>query len=41
MDCLEFVFSRKGNISHIFDVCKAFYRLQKHDRFLTEIFYEL
>ena len=26
MDYLEFMFSRKGNISLIFDVCKAFYR---------------
>ena len=23
---LDFMFSRKGNISHIFDVCKTFYR---------------
>ena len=27
MDYLEFVFSGKGNISRIFDVCKAFHRL--------------
>ena len=26
MDYLEFVFSRKGNVSRIFDMCKAFYR---------------
>ena len=26
MDYLEFVLSGKGNVSHIFDVCKAFYR---------------
>ena len=26
MDYLEFVFSGKGNVSRIFDVCKAFYR---------------
>ena len=31
MDYLEFVFSGKGNVSHIFDVCKAFYRLEKQD----------
>ena len=29
MDYLEFVFSRKGNVSHIFDLCKAFYRSKK------------
>ena len=29
MDYLEFVFSGKGNASHIFDVCKAFYRSKK------------
>ena len=26
IDYLEFVFSRRGNVSRIFDVCKAFYR---------------
>ena len=26
MDYLEFVYSGKGNISRIFDVCRAFYR---------------
>ena len=29
MNYLEFVFSGKGNVSRIFDVCKAFYRLEK------------
>ena len=29
MDYLEFVFSGKGNVSRIFDVCKAFYQLEK------------
>ena len=29
MDYLEFVFSGKGNASRIFDVCKAYYRLEK------------
>ena len=29
MDFLEFVFSRRWNISRIFDVCKAFYRSEK------------
>ena len=31
MDYLEFVFFGKGNVYHIFDVCKAFYRSKKHD----------
>ena len=31
MDYLEFAFSGKGNVSRIFDVCKAFYRLEKQD----------
>ena len=38
MDYLEFVFSRKGNVSHIFDVCKAFYRSEKQDQSLTKFF---
>ena len=38
MNYLEFVFSRKGNVSRIFDVCKAFYRSEKHDQSLTEFF---
>ena len=29
MDYLEFVFSRKGNVSRLFGVCKAFYRSEK------------
>ena len=35
MDYLEFVFSGKGNVSRIFDVCKAFYRSEKQDQSLT------
>ena len=35
MNYLEFVFSGKGNVSRIFDVCKAFYRSKKHDQSLT------
>ena len=31
MDYLEFVFSGKGNVSCIFDLCKAFYRSEKHN----------
>ena len=38
MKYLEFVFSRKGNISCIFDVCRAFYLFKKQDRSLTEFF---
>ena len=29
MDCLEFLYSRKGNVSRIFEVCKAFHRAEK------------
>ena len=38
MEYLEFVYYGKGNISHIFDVCRAFYRTEKQDRSLTELF---
>ena len=38
MDYLEFVYSGKGNISRIFDVCRAFYYSKKQDRLLTEFF---
>ena len=38
MDYLEFVFSGKGNVSRIFDVCKAFYRSEKQDQSLTKFF---
>ena len=38
MEYLEFVYFGKGNISRIFDVCRAFYRTEKQDRFLTELF---
>ena len=38
MDYLEFVYSRKGNISRIFDVCRTFYRSEKQDRSLMEFF---
>ena len=38
MDYLEFVYSRKGNISRIFDVCQAFYRSEKQNRSLTKFF---
>lgn len=35
---LEFLYFDKGNISHIYDVCKIFYRSKKHDRSLTLYF---
>ena len=38
MDYLGFVYSRKGNISHNFDVCRAFYCSKKQDRSLIEFF---
>ena len=38
MDYLELVFSGKGNVSRIFDVCKAFYQSEKQDQSLTEFF---
>ena len=38
MDYLEFVYFGKGNISRIFDVCRAFYRSKKQDQSLTEFF---
>ena len=38
MEYLEFVYSGKRNISRIFDVCRAFYRTEKQDRSLTELF---
>ena len=38
MKYLEFVYSRKGNISCIFDVCRTFYCYEKQDRSLTEFF---
>ena len=32
------MYSRKGNISRIFDVCRAFHRSEKQDRSITEFF---
>ena len=40
-DCLEFLYYGKGNVSRILEVCKAFHRLEKHDRYLTTHFMEL
>ena len=38
MEYLEFVYYNKGNTSGIFDVCRAFYRTEKQDRSLIELF---
>ena len=38
MDYLDFLYFEKGNISRIFDECKAFYRSEKQDRSLTVYF---
>ena len=38
MKYLEFVYSGKENISRIFDVCRAFYRTEKQDWSLIELF---
>ena len=38
MEYLEFVYSSKGNISCMFDVCGAFYFTEKQDRSLIELF---
>ena len=40
MDYLEFLYSGKGNLSRMFDVCKAFYRAEKQDQSLTTYFME-
>ena len=38
MDYLKFVYFGKENISHIFDVCRAFYLYEKQDRSLMKFF---
>ncbi|KAB5534418.1 hypothetical protein DKX38_017504 [Salix brachista] len=38
LDYLAFLYSGKGNISRIYDVCKEFYHPEKQDRPLTEYF---
>ena len=38
MDYLDFLYSRKGNISRIYEVCKSFYRAEKQDKTLTAYF---
>ncbi|KAL2497169.1 histone methyltransferase [Abeliophyllum distichum] len=38
LDYLEFIYSGKGNISRIYEVCKAFYRAEKQDKSLINYF---
>ena len=38
MNYLDFLYSRKGNISRVYEVCKSFYRVEKQDRNLTAYF---
>ncbi|KAK3015726.1 hypothetical protein RJ639_005926 [Escallonia herrerae] len=38
MDYLEFLYSGKGNVSRIYDVCRAFYRPEKETKTLTAFF---
>ena len=38
MNYLEFVYFDRGNISRMFDVCRAFYHTKKQDWSLTELF---
>ena len=40
LDYLEFLYSGKGNVSRIFEVCKAFHRPKKQDKSLTAHFME-
>ena len=40
MEYLEFVYSGKENISRIFNVCRAFYRTEKQDWSLIDLFTE-
>ena len=37
MDYLEFLYSGKGNVSRIFEVCKTFHRLEKQDKSLIAL----
>lgn len=38
MDCLEFLYSGKGNLTRIYEVCKSFYRVEKQDQSLINYF---
>ena len=37
LEYLKFVYSGKGDIARMFDVCRAFYRIEKQDWSLTEL----
>ena len=32
LDCLEFMYSGKGNLSRIYEVCKGFYCVEQNDQ---------
>ncbi|KAL5772609.1 hypothetical protein ACOSP7_012217 [Xanthoceras sorbifolium] len=38
MNYLDFLYSGKGNLSRMYEVCKAFYRAEKQDQSLTNYF---
>jgi uncharacterized protein YlbG (UPF0298 family) len=38
MEYLDFLYCEKENVSRIYEVCKAFYCVEKHDRSLTSYF---
>ena len=40
MEYLDFLYSGKRNVSRIYEVCKAFYRVEKQDRSLMSYFME-
>lgn len=40
MDYLEYLYSSKGNLSRIYEVCKAFYHFEKEAKSLTTYFME-
>ncbi|XP_044508561.1 uncharacterized protein LOC123227575 [Mangifera indica] len=41
MKYLDFLYSGRGNLSRIYEVCKAFYRVEKQDRTITSYFMDL
>lgn len=38
MDYLDFLYSGRGNLARMFEVCKSFYRAEKQDKSLTNYF---
>ena len=38
MEYLDFLYSGRGNLSRIYEVCKACYRAEKQDRTITSYF---